>query len=475
MAKRNIRCDYDAALHVEVFNRRRINAGGTPGIVPGTWSLSDCPHQIPKMLAEADAIEPMSGRIGAMPAQVIHPQELKNCHYVAVTQPLDYPANPPPFHKKKTGQSILDWLTNVAYWMTYPDAPIQINAQQHPQWVHVWLRIQKCVGNKLGMLGEPLPFPPAKLKPRYVKFKRPGGECWTQWKNGQLFKCCESEWVPGIGTAISCEKLNPPRPTGPPSGVRRLARIVGRYGKRSRYDRRYGAVGAANPVAFQPGSLSMSYRPSSSRSLLRPRFQVDYQGSVGQTGVRAGQARGAPLRHVVAKCPPGTTKRRSDGACIPDGMVGARLASGSPVHRAGVCTHDPKTGHSCCMRGIWWTCSDFAGNHYIPGVDTQAAIDRAAGVGLADRRAAQQSRVAELRARGHGAAGCTSSADCIAGQVCVDGKCKGGIQDPFLTAQVARVRGKPRSKPRSKPLVIPLKDPFEVKRRRRGAFGRARR
>ena len=423
-----------------------------------------------------------------MPAQVIHPQELKNCHYVAVTKPLGYPANPPPFHKKKTGQPLVNWLTNVAYWMTYPDAPIQIDPGQHPQWVHVWLRIQKCVGNKLGILGEPLPTPPAKLRPRFHKLKPRGGTCWTQWTNGQLFKCCESEWVPGIGTAISCEKLNPPRPTGPSSGVRRLARIVGRYGKRGRYARRYGAVGAANPVAFQPGgALSMSYRPSSSRSLLRPRFQVDYQGSVGahrqeiglmsfrpgqrrsllrpqfkvgyqgsvgQTGVRAGQARGAPLRHVVAKCPPGTTKRRSDGACIPD----PQQASECIEMKTG-----PASSQSCCKKadGYWW-CQDFAGNNYRPGID---AVKIPPGMG-AVVNANKQVRLGRMsftdRRNARAASACVPA--CKWGHVCVAGTCTPVLRDPW--------GAKPAGK--SKPLVIPLKDPFAVKRRRRGAFGMRR-
>ncbi len=344
MGERNIGCDYDAALRTEVFNRRVINSGlGSMTIVPGTWHLNDCPHQIPKMYAEADAIEPMpTGRTGAMPAQV---------------------------------------------------------------------------------------------KPRFHKLKPRGGHCWTQWTNGQLFKCCESEWVPGIGTAIACEPLNLPRPTRPPS-ARRRARDVGRYGQRSRYDRRYGGVGAANPVAFHPGSLSMSYRPS----------------RVGQlTGVRAGSARGAPLRRVVAVCPPGTTKRASDGACIPVPQQAAECVTMET---------GPASSQSCCKRGdgYWW-CSDFAGNEYRPGID---AVKIPPGM-TAVVNANKQVRLGHMsftdRRNARAASTCVPA--CKWGWVCVAGTCKSPLKPPW--------GAKPAGK--SKPLVIPLKDPFAV-RRRRGAFSR---
>lgn len=73
--------------------------------------------------------------------------EKKWTTWVCQHRPTVYPKNPAPLHRwrgRTPKQKLSDWLTNVAYWEAYPDAPKKIRRGDR-KWSRVWLRMRRAV------------------------------------------------------------------------------------------------------------------------------------------------------------------------------------------------------------------------------------------------------------------------------------------------------------------------------------------
>ena len=59
-----------------------------------------------------------------------------------------------PYHKKRAGQSNLDWWTNCAYWAVYPDGPTKLRPTYagHKKYVTAWLQMRDMIRAFRGLL-----------------------------------------------------------------------------------------------------------------------------------------------------------------------------------------------------------------------------------------------------------------------------------------------------------------------------------
>jgi hypothetical protein len=69
--------------------------------------------------------------------------EIRNSALAVAYLPVRYKTR-----RKAASQSSADWIANVAYWATYPEAPVKI-AKGDRQWANVWLRVRGIVGRML--------------------------------------------------------------------------------------------------------------------------------------------------------------------------------------------------------------------------------------------------------------------------------------------------------------------------------------
>lgn len=70
-------------------------------------------------------------------------REQLNAAYVVTTKPTEYGGR-----KRRADHTDEDWFTNVAYWMSYVDAPLDIDTTNDAQ-VAAWLRIRDRIRNML--------------------------------------------------------------------------------------------------------------------------------------------------------------------------------------------------------------------------------------------------------------------------------------------------------------------------------------
>jgi hypothetical protein len=102
----------------------------------------------PKKKGGGEKIKPTTPKEGTkFPDRVA---EIRNSQAVVDHRPTSFPRNPSPHNKRGSGQTEADWLANVAYWTTYPDAPVRITpAKEHRKFVTVWKRIHGLVSVNL--------------------------------------------------------------------------------------------------------------------------------------------------------------------------------------------------------------------------------------------------------------------------------------------------------------------------------------
>lgn len=101
--------------------------------------------------------------------------EAKWTAFVCQHRPTVYPKNAPPLHRwrgRSRKQKLSDWLTNVAYWEAYPDAPKKIS-RGDAKWAGVWLRMRKAVRSCLKARARPTPTVPRPKAPRRTAPPRP--------------------------------------------------------------------------------------------------------------------------------------------------------------------------------------------------------------------------------------------------------------------------------------------------------------
>jgi len=85
------------------------------------------------------------------------------CRYV-VNHPDMPSGKPPPYDKPHPGQTLWQWLANVAYWKAYPYAPTKIDPKnlKHQVWIPIWKRIAACVRSYLYPAAPGIPIPPRR-------------------------------------------------------------------------------------------------------------------------------------------------------------------------------------------------------------------------------------------------------------------------------------------------------------------------
>ena len=76
--------------------------------------------------------------------------ERRNSALTLVLQPTSHSRGV----QRGENQALADWLADVAYWNTYPDAPTKIdpNNAGHKRYVKAWLRIRQYIGKGLTLL-----------------------------------------------------------------------------------------------------------------------------------------------------------------------------------------------------------------------------------------------------------------------------------------------------------------------------------
>lgn len=80
--------------------------------------------------------------------------EMRNAAIAAAQQPHTFERNVAPYNAWKASnpkQALADWLANVAYWTTYPTAPIKLSATDpsHRPYVQAWVRIRQHIDKAL--------------------------------------------------------------------------------------------------------------------------------------------------------------------------------------------------------------------------------------------------------------------------------------------------------------------------------------
>lgn len=85
--------------------------------------------------------------------------EMRNAAIVSAEKPLVFEKNAPPYNKWKgsdAGQSLPAWLANVAYWTTYPNAPVRLDPKNgdHANYIKAWVRIHKHVKQALAKVAQ---------------------------------------------------------------------------------------------------------------------------------------------------------------------------------------------------------------------------------------------------------------------------------------------------------------------------------
>jgi hypothetical protein len=77
--------------------------------------------------------------------------ERRNAAFAVVGQPLTYAQRS---MQKRDDQALEDWLTNVAYWDTYPNAPTKLDPKNksHKSFIKAWARLREYVRKGLSLL-----------------------------------------------------------------------------------------------------------------------------------------------------------------------------------------------------------------------------------------------------------------------------------------------------------------------------------
>ena len=91
--------------------------------------------------------------------------EMRNAAIVAVDQPTKYDKRPAPYNAWKgsnPNQKLTDWLTNVAYWESYPNAPTKLDPKNsaHKPFIAAWLRLRDYVARSYDAQKKIPPTPP---------------------------------------------------------------------------------------------------------------------------------------------------------------------------------------------------------------------------------------------------------------------------------------------------------------------------
>ncbi|TPV93776.1 MAG: hypothetical protein B7733_18635 [Myxococcales bacterium FL481] len=132
-------------LAKEAQSKKDMPAQTVPG--PGASPQSDGGKTEPA--GEAPPPKPSTN-----PNDIAAATEMRNAAVVAVDQPTKYDKKTKPYNTWKgtnAKQSITDWLTNVAYWESYPQAPTRLNPKDdsHKRYITAWLRLRDYVARSL--------------------------------------------------------------------------------------------------------------------------------------------------------------------------------------------------------------------------------------------------------------------------------------------------------------------------------------
>jgi hypothetical protein len=94
--------------------------------------------------------------------------EAANSNWVTKAKPKTW-TTPSPYDRWRGAsekQKFVDWLTNVAYWGTYPDAPVRLQKKSPKKWINAWVRINRLVKKLAANRGVTTPStPPPKIPP----------------------------------------------------------------------------------------------------------------------------------------------------------------------------------------------------------------------------------------------------------------------------------------------------------------------
>ena len=109
--------------------------------------------------------KPPPPKLATKPSDLSAATEMRNAAIVAVDQPTRYEKRPAPFNAWKgtnDKQKLTDWLANVAFWESYPDAPSKLDSKdaRHKGHIAAWMRIRDYVARSLDAQKKVPPEPP---------------------------------------------------------------------------------------------------------------------------------------------------------------------------------------------------------------------------------------------------------------------------------------------------------------------------
>jgi hypothetical protein len=97
--------------------------------------------------------------------------EAGNANWVTKAKPATW-TTPAPYDRWRSAepnQAFVDWLTNVAYWGTYPQAPLKLDRKSPKKWINAWVRISRLVKKLAKSRGVRPPATPPKVPPTKKK------------------------------------------------------------------------------------------------------------------------------------------------------------------------------------------------------------------------------------------------------------------------------------------------------------------
>lgn len=96
---------------------------------------------------EAPEPAPVPGKLQIKPSLLAGGKERRNAAIAVVGKPETFP----PRERTRGGKDLGDWLADVAFWSTYPDAPTTLDPKSRAQkkYVQAWVRIRAYVGRGL--------------------------------------------------------------------------------------------------------------------------------------------------------------------------------------------------------------------------------------------------------------------------------------------------------------------------------------
>ena len=105
------------------------------------------------------APEPSTAAIFGPPYKTGRANEVHNIKLACKLRPKAHPNG----YRRKQSQKLADWLANIVYWETYPQAPLKLNTSEaHRPFRVAWVRLRKGVGIRLAAEAAAKPSPSTK-------------------------------------------------------------------------------------------------------------------------------------------------------------------------------------------------------------------------------------------------------------------------------------------------------------------------